>query len=102
MNWTMLHPEATPDMLGYLPGFLSEKDPDKAREQLNKNYSHGGGWFPMKRFTKLPDGRLKYPGDPPLLPLAQTKLRDELIVLYEHEVVAIIQPDGSFEAARMD
>jgi len=31
-----------------------------------------------------------------------TKLRDEVIVLYESEFVAIFQPDGTFEVARMD
>jgi len=42
------------------------------------------------------------PGDPPFKPLAQAKLRDELIVLYEADFVAVIQPDRSFEVARMD
>lgn len=46
--------------------------------------------------------RAEYPGDPPLYPLAQTQLRDELIIFYDHEIVAVFQPDGSFEACRMN
>jgi len=46
--------------------------------------------------------KLRYPGDPILAPLAQAKLRDELIVFYRHALVAIIQPDGSFEVSRVD
>jgi hypothetical protein len=45
---------------------------------------------------------LRYPGDPPLNPLAQARLRDELIVFYDHAIVAIVQEDGSFEVARID
>jgi hypothetical protein len=30
------------------------------------------------------------------------ELRDELILIYEHSWVAIIQPDRTFETCRMD
>jgi hypothetical protein len=88
--------------LGFLPAMLSERNPAPAREQLHHGYAHGGGWHPFRGHKLLPDNRLTYPGDPPLRPLAQTKLRDELIVLYEHAWVAIIQPDRTFEVCRMD
>jgi hypothetical protein len=42
------------------------------------------------------------PGDPPFLALAWALLRDELLVIYEHEYLGIIQPDGSFEIARVN
>lgn len=99
MNWIVMHPEVN---LGLLPNFLSEDDPRSAKEQLNENYAHGGGWLPMEGFKLTSRGRLSYPGDPPLRALAVTKLRHEAIVLFEHEFVAIIQPDGTFEVARMD
>lgn len=100
--WIMLHPRMTPDALGYIPGFLSEDDPRPAREQIDAHYQHGGGWCPNKGFTLRRDNVLQFPGDPLFPPLAQVRLRDELIVLYPHSYVAIIQPDRSFEAARVD
>jgi hypothetical protein len=42
------------------------------------------------------------PGDPPLLPIAVTMLRDEEIRFYDHSWLAIVQPDGSLEVARVD
>lgn len=102
MQWTMLHPKATMDHLGFIPSFLSADDPRPAREQLDANYQHGGGWRPMKGFHLFPNNNLKYPGDPIMKPIAWAQLRDETIVVYDCCVVAIIQPDRSFEAARMD
>jgi hypothetical protein len=102
MEWRSLHPLATVDMLGYLPQFLSERDPRSAREQLDSGYQQGGGWTPLPGFILLSNGCLGYPGDPPTLPIAETRLRTETIRLYEHAWVAIIQDDGSVEVARMD
>lgn len=102
MQWKMLHPRATMEHLGYIPGFLSEDDPRPAKEQLHANYAHGGGWRPMSNFKLMNLNALQYPSDPVLLPIASTKLRNETICIYECAIVAIVQPDGSFEAARMD
>jgi hypothetical protein len=46
--------------------------------------------------------RLAYPGDPIFKPIAACFMRNETILLYEHDVVAIVQEDGTFEVARMD
>ncbi len=100
--WKMLHPKMTMEMLGLIPEMLSEHDPRPAREQFDQNYRHGGGWSPMPGFERREGHVLKYPGDPPLQPLARTQLRSELIVFYEPEIVAIFQQDGSFEACRMN
>lgn len=100
--WVAKHPEATPDMLGFLPTFLREADKRSAREQFDSAYSFAGGWHPFKGHTMLPNGNLAYPGDPPTLLLAEAKLHDETIRLYEHAWVAIIQKDGSYEIYRMD
>jgi len=98
-----LHPRATPEHVGLIPSFLVESDPRPAHEQFHERYSYGGGWFPMKGFKRNPQTNvLSYPGDPPLRPIARIKFRQELILIYEHAIVAIIQPDGTFSAARMD
>lgn len=90
------------DYLGYIPGFLSESDTRPAREQFNDGYAHGGGWMPFNGFRMHPNGNIQYPGDPETKLLAEAKLRDETIRVYEHAWVAIVQPDGSFEVSRMD
>lgn len=100
MIWKMKHPQATIEMLGYIPDFLSESDPRSAKEQIEVNYI--GGWSHMPGFTMNENGNLNYPGDPPMLLLAETKLRDKTIRFYQHAWLAIIQPDGSFEVSRVD
>lgn len=102
MIWRSLHPKGTLEMLGYIPAMVSDDDPRPAVEQFDSNYRHGGGWDPFPGFTMLPDGNLSYPGDPPTIALAETQLRDEVIRFYQHSWVAVIQPNGSFEVARMD
>jgi hypothetical protein len=101
-EWTMKHPRANLDMLGWIPGFLDEDDPRPAREQIDANYQHGGGWQPMPKFYYDARGNLKYPGDPPLTLIAETKLRDEVVKFYDCSWVAIVQPDGAFEISRVD
>jgi hypothetical protein len=102
MKWVMLHPKATLAHLGFIPSFLDENDPRRAVEQLHENYQHGGGWIPLDGFKLIRSIVLRYPGDPPLTPLAATHLRQELIVVYDNAVVAVFQPDRSFVAAIMD
>lgn len=97
MIWLMFHPNVD---LGYLPTFLNEDDPRKAAEQIDANYRFGG-WQSAQGF-KLDDLALKFPGDPPLHPLAMTKLRDETILLYPYDFVAILQKDTTFDVARID
>lgn len=90
-------------MTGYIPTFLSEGDPRPAREQLNANYQHGGGWIPFGGFElRSSDMALLYPDDPPLRPIASANLREERILIYPYAWVLIMQPDGSWEVARMD
>jgi hypothetical protein len=97
MIWIMKHPQATPEMLGFIPSMLSEHDPRPARAQFDSAY----GWEPFRGFTMTATG-LRYPGDPEMPLLAETKLRDETIRFYECAWVAIVQPDGRYEIARMD
>lgn len=102
MIWTLLQRHVTPEDLGLLPGMLDAEDPRPAREQFDAHYQHGGGWRPMLGHKLIEDYLLKYPGDPPLEPIAISQLRDETIVLYPYAFVAIVQSDHSFEVARMD
>lgn len=99
-DWKMLDPRMTLDRLGYLPDFLSDHDPRPAKEQFHTNYI--SGWNPFQGFKMNKDYSIAYPGDPPQKPLAQTKLRDELIIYYQYSWVAIVQPTGDFEICRMD
>ena len=100
--FTLEHPRAHPEMLGMLPLIWDEADPRSAREQANDRYAHGGGWEPMEGFT-LRNTTLKYKLDAhPLLFIASAKLHDEIILLYSGAWVAIVQPDGTYEVARMD
>lgn len=92
----------TPGHLGFIPTFISENDPRSAREQFDANYAHGGGWYPMSKWKLNPDNSLKYPEDPPLEPWAMMQLRHESIFMYASGFVAIVQPDRSFEVARLD
>lgn len=91
--------------LGFLPMFLNDSNPKDAVTQLNDSYAHGGGWHDFKGFELIKQGdryALAYPGDPPMRELARTKLRNELVVLFEASWVAVIQPDETFRVARMD
>ena len=98
--WIAKHPQFRPAMLGFIPSFLSEDDPRPAAEQIAARYV--GGWMPFHGFRMLPNGDLAYPGDAPTQLLAETKLRDETIRFYDSAWVAIVQPDGTHEIARLD
>lgn len=92
-----------PTNLGFLPSMLSVSDPRPAREQFDERYKYGGGWQPVRGFELDAKSRaLLYPGDPPMKPVATAQLRDEMILVYPYSFVAVVQADGSFEAARMD
>jgi hypothetical protein len=108
-QWTFVHPQATPEMLGFIPSFLNEADSADAVTQLHSAYAHGGGWSDFKGFeliasADLPivDWRLEYPDDPALRSIAYADLRAERIVLFEHAWVAVIQPDFTYRISRMD
>ena len=101
MNVVLIN-DGTPDHVGMIPHWLDESDKRPAREQLDENYQHGGGWQPFKGFKMGKLWTLEYDDDEPLQPLALMQLRDEIIAIYEYGWVMILQPDGSFEVCRMD
>jgi hypothetical protein len=102
IQFELLHPRMTEEDLGFLPAMLSVDDKRPARQQFDQHYQHGGGWRAMPGFILTDNNGLKYPGDPIMHPVAQTKLRDEKILIYPYAWVVIVQPDRSFEACRMD
>lgn len=99
IQFTLIHPRATEQMLGYVPQFFSEADPRGAREQIAENYI--GGWHPMQGFHMLNTG-IRYGGDPVRPLVAEARLRYEIIRFYVGAWLAIIQPDGSHEIACVD
>lgn len=102
-HWFALHPNVTVEHLGILPIFLDSDDKRGAAEQMDANYGFGGfKQHPMNFRKGDVQYSLEYPGDPTLLPIAFATLRDEVICLYDAEIVAVWQPDGSFVAARFD
>ena len=110
ISWHLAAPRYA-ELLGLIPQFLSNSNPDPAAAQFNISYAHGGGWMPMAKWSLLkPDEgsdspfslRIKYPSDPPYAPGAWCRLRDELILVFPHAWVAIVQPTGAFEVSRMD
>lgn len=100
-GWEPIQIHAHIDMLGHVPDFIRDDDPRSAAEQINERYAHGGGWRPLNGFIWRPPD-LYFPGDPAYRPLFSRRLRDEEIILFTHEWVAIFQPDGSFKVARID
>lgn len=100
MIWIATHPRFSSDMLGFIPGFFSDDDPRPAREQIAERYQ--SGWHPINGCTMDERLQLCYPGDPPFIALAFGILRNETLVLYQHDFLAIIQRDGTFEVARVD
>lgn len=102
MIWVTRDQHLQPVDLGFLPSFLSDDDPRPAREQLDANYVHRSPNWRTEPARIDKDGILYYPGDPPLPWIAMTMLRDEMILLYPADFVAIVAPDGSFVFQRMD
>lgn len=99
MEWKFFHPKADMEMLGLVPFFIQDDDPDNAAQQIAKRYI--AGWDPMKGFKVLPTG-IVYPGDEERILLAETTLRKETIRFYRGAWVGIFQPDGSHEIALVD
>ena len=97
---TLLEPGVTLQTLGALPDMLDANDPAPAREQLGRRYQHGfrgrSGWYLDA------DDVLHFPGDRPYRPIAELRMRDERILVFECSFVAVIQSDRSFEVARID
>ncbi len=94
-----------PEVAGFIPGFLSVHDPRPAVEQIADNYAHGGGWNSFTHVFRPDFANLEMHstvGDPPIRCMAMSILRGEIIMLFEHDWLVIIQPDGTWDCARLD
>lgn len=97
--WLLLEPIS----LGFLPDILREDDPRPVKDQLEDRYAHGGGWRPIKGFKMRAGHVLRYPGDRPFRPSAIAQFGDEKVIFYRAgSLLAVIQPDKSFEVTRVD
>lgn len=93
--------EGADHIWGFIPSFLHEDDPRSVREQFNERYI--SGWQPFKGFKLNPDNMmLSYPGDPPMEPISMMTFRNEVIYMYPHAWVLVMQHDKTWEACRMD
>ena len=94
------------EVAGFIPQWLKEDDTRSAVQQINAAYQHGGGWNDFEGFKLVGGGdepySLTYPNDPPMRELSRATLRDETLVLFQHDWFAVIQVDGSFRVARLD
>lgn len=93
------------DYLGYIPRIVRADDPRPIAEQVATGYAHGGGYSPFGKGMWKFDPKtktLRYPGDPPFKPIAELQVRDELFIVYQHAVCAVVQADGRFDVIRMD
>lgn len=98
--------------MGYIPVFLHELDPRPAKEQIQENYAHGGGWRPQDNWENVPNTFfLRYKGENYVYkPLYMTRLHaddpnlpTETFLIYENAWCAIFEEDlVSFEVSRMD
>lgn len=91
------------DYAGLVSLFVDTRSDEPASAQIDRHYAHGGGWRPISAFTMRPNTYIiQYPGDPPLRPMGVAQHNSELIIVYPDSMFAIVQPDGSFEVARLD
>ena len=96
MNWSTLI-EA-----GYLPTLIQEDDPRSAFAQLKDRYNPH--IQPMRGFkVHHPQGGawLTYPGDPIIHEVSRARLRDEVLILFEHSWLLILTP-GTETIVRVD
>ena len=117
MIWLLMHPQAEPEHLGFMPDFFDDTDPRPAAEQLAERYAHGGGWHPHSKGVwrmRESDGALIYPGSNPgedgeedevfpLIALARLPLSDETLLFFVGALLAVVkETDGSFDVTRVD
>lgn len=110
MVWIYDDEAVTPDYLGAIPSWINPKDPTHLKDQINRNYAHGGGWHDFKGF-KASIGKdlylqIKYPGDPVFREVARgmvyrgdlTKM--DLVVMFKHSWVMVVE-DGAIDYRKM-
>lgn len=93
--------EGDPEMWGFIPSFLNKDSPATTIQQLNAGQP--GGWHKFEGFKFDKDRKiLTYPGDPPMKAISTMHFKDDIVLLFPHSWVLVLQPDGKFEVARCD
>lgn len=91
------------EVVGFIPAFVSEENPDSVTKQINDRYSYGGGWNPLEGFVMdKSDKSIQYPEDPKLMPLAVGVIKGCEVIVYDHGWVAVVNEDGNYEVSRID
>ena len=92
------------ELIGVIPMWLESMPAHPAREAIDNNYAHGGGWFSMKGFTVNEEGVLSYPEDPDLYPIVEyiREGHDERCFQYEYGWVSVVDAEGNLDVARID
>ena len=89
------------DDWGFIPSFLSENNPKTAIQQLNDGQPGGQNKFEGFKFD--PERKLlTYPGDPPMKVMSELHFKNDIIMLFPHAWILVLQPDGKWEVARCD
>lgn len=101
-KWEMLVPGFTMEHLGLVPYWFDSEDKRTVRELIETYYQHGGGFRNIDGCTMAENQTIKYPGDPRMKPLAKMQHGDELVLMYDYAILAIVQPDGTFQVTRVD
>lgn len=108
MKWTTRY---DPECLGILPAIIHPNSNQSAKEQIEVEYSHGGGYLPfgdgkftLENWPEIGRARLRYPGDPAFGEIARCVINatKETCILFDSELVAVVQYNGDFEIIRMD
>lgn len=91
-------PDALANACGLIPHFLDNEE-EKALDCFNRHYPFGTHELVG---AEIKDGAMLYPNDPPLYPYMEVAHGNEMVYIYPHAFVAIVQPDGSSYVTRMD
>jgi hypothetical protein len=102
--WLYDDDKVTPEFVGAIPSWINAKDPTHLKDQINRNYAHGGGWHDFGGFKASLDEDLymniKYPGDPALREVARGMVyregfkRMDIVLMFPHSWVAVLE-DGA-------
>jgi hypothetical protein len=95
------------DSLGHIPSFLHIDDERPAKEQIDANYQHGGGWREANtdgHWKLIPERKQLqgHPDDEPYNLIASCWVGDDQVHLYDSAWCAIVHADGSMSVARLD
>jgi len=110
IQFQMLHPRATQDMLGFIPHYFDDRliGSYTAEQLMIAGYQQTAGCEPNDYFNRVQQfqmregGVLKFPGDRPMKPIAMYQFGTETLYFYESEMFSIVQPDASFKVWRLD